>query len=318
MVRFILATGLVSLIFQCTSPSNKNALPSDTTAIIRHVEPDTARSSQLLSRVGRVAITRSVNVGNYFSFMDSLATAIDTFRNWELNDYILVHANPWILDSLKNTDYYIQKAKGNFLYDQSKKIVLHKKDSISLPDSVWAAQIIAKLNSTSLDVNIPEFRLRIFQSGDTLLDTKVRVGRNEKKYLELAGHEVDLRTPIGSGEIIRIEKKPIVINPETAKRYEGTNRDDGGYTKMPIIPWLEPSINGIRFGTLIHPTTNPVTLGSAVSHGCVGTSEADAWTIYYNAPLGTKVNFRYDLKVLGENGDSVVLKDIYNLRRKRR
>jgi L,D-transpeptidase catalytic domain len=318
MIRLMVTLGFVALIFQCTQTSNQKAVTSETDDTVNRFNADTIGINKRSGVLFRTAIGRNVNVKSYFSFVDSIATAVDTFRNWSLNDYALVHANPWILDSLKNTDYYIQREKGNFLFDQSAKIVLHKNDSISIPDSTWSAQIMAKIDSTFIDINIPEFRLRIFQLGDTVMDTKVRVGQNKKKYLDLAGHEVDLRTPIGKGEIIRIEKKPLVINPETGKRYEGTNRDDGGYTKMPIIPWLEPSINGIRYGTMIHPITNPKTLGSPSSHGCIGTSEADAWVIYYNAPLGTEVNFRYDLKVLGDNGDTVVLKDIYNLRKQRR
>lgn len=42
----------------------------------------------------------------------------------------------------------------------------------------------------------------------------------------------------------------------TGIKYDSTCRDDGNYTKMPVIPWLEPSINGIRYGAMIHPTTN--------------------------------------------------------------
>ncbi|HWA33089.1 MAG TPA: L,D-transpeptidase, partial [Cyclobacteriaceae bacterium] len=147
--------------------------------------------------------------------------------------------------------------------------------------------------------------------GDTILDCKVRVGRNAIQYLQLAGRKVNLRTPIGSGKIVRIARVPYVLNPETGKRYEGTHRDDGVLTEMPIVPWLEPEINGVRYGDLIHPTTNPETLGKAISHGCVGTSEADAWVIYYNCPVGTKVNFRYQLKVVNKKGDTVRLKDIY-------
>ena len=90
--------------------------------------------------------------------------------------------------------------------------------------------------------------------------------------------------------------------------------DDEHFTKMPIIPWLEPSINNIRYGAMIHPTTNPKTLGKAYSHGCVGLTEADAWKVYYNAPIGTKVIFRYDLQVLNEKGDTILLQDIYHLK----
>lgn len=55
---------------------------------------------------------------------------------------------------------------------------------------------------------------------------------------------------------------------------------------------LEPAIDGIRIGQLIHLTTNLATLGKLSSNGCIGLRESDAWMVYYYAPLGTKVLFR--------------------------
>lgn len=256
-----------------------------------------------------VPVRHDVRIRDYFDFMDSLVKASDSTHR--LDEYVLVHANPWIIDSLRSMDYYVLKAKGVFLYDQSRKIILRGQDSLAIPDSLTIISIKARLKATVLDINIPEFKLRIIQSADTLLTCRVRVGRNDSKYLAIAKHIVDLRTPIGDGEIVRIERDPVVVDPETGIRYDSTRRDDGQYTKLPVIPWLEPTINGRRYGSLIHPTTNPATLGRAISHGCVGVSEADAWTIYYNAPIGTKVRFRYDLKSVSEKGDTVRLKDIY-------
>ncbi len=40
--------------------------------------------------------------------------------------------------------------------------------------------------------------------------------------------------------------------------------------------------------------TDPKTLAKAASNGCIGTSEADGWRIYFFAPTGTKVLIRYD------------------------
>jgi L,D-transpeptidase ErfK/SrfK len=141
----------------------------------------------------------------------------------------------------------------------------------------------------------------------------VRVGKNEKKFLKMAGREVSLQTPIGKGEIVRINKAPWFINPVDNKRYYKTRRDDGQYTSLPLIPWLEPSINGQRPGSMIHPTTNKSTLGKAASNGCVGLAEGDMWVVYYHAPLGTMVEFKYELNVKSERGDTLKLEDIYKL-----
>lgn len=313
--KFCGIVGLVVLGFQCSTPADEE-VDSVNHSLRSSDETDTINPSPPVTYTGvlrYVEVTHNVDIGGFFSYMDSVVNATDSSKTMELDEYILVHFNPWIIDTLKSSDYYVQMERGIFLYDQSKKIVLHANDSLAIPDYFQSALIRSKLKSTVLDLNIPEYTLRIIQWRDTVLKTKVRVGRNEIKYLELAGHDVDLRTPIGTGEIIRVEKNPIVINPETAVPYKGTYRDDGRFTKMPVIPWLEPEINGVRYGTLIHPTTNPATLGFAYSHGCVGTSEADAWVIYYNAPIGTKVNFRYDLTMVTTSGDSLKFADIYQL-----
>ncbi len=86
-------------------------------------------------------------------------------------------------------------------------------------------------------------------------------------------------------------------------------------TKLPQIPFLETELNGFRHGQLIHPTTNPETLGKAYSNGCIGTKEADAWVLYYYAPIDTKIHIRYDLNTLDENGNTIILNDIYGYSR---
>ncbi|MBK7038264.1 MAG: L,D-transpeptidase [Bacteroidetes bacterium] len=268
------------------------------------------------SILGWIKIEEDIDIKHYFPFMDKLILKADTFKNWNINEYIIVHSNPWILDSLVASDYYSLQEKGIFNYDQTAIVILHKGDSIAIPDSAYAANINSKLASTIIDVNIPEFTLRLYQMDDTLLSCPVMVGRDAKKYIYVIDRTIDLKTPIGEGKIIRIDRMHKVINLDTGKEYTGTNRDDGKFTKMPIIPWIEPEINGIQYGAMIHPTTNQNTLGKAYSHGCVGTKEKDAWMIYYNAPIGTKVIFRYDLSIINEKGDSVELEDIYGLKKK--
>ena len=190
---------------------------------------------------------------------------------------------------------------------------MHAGDALRIPTQAAIDSIHQLLSNITIDVNIPEYTLRILVADTLLHQCPVRVGKNERKFLALAKHEVNLRTPIGEGGIIRIERNPLYINPEDGKRYNRTRRDDGHYTRLPRIPFLEPEINGIRGGALIHPTTNRKTLGKAVSNGCVGLSEADAWLVYYYAPIGTPVRFRYDLTVLDSSEKVMHLKDIYNL-----
>lgn len=256
-------------------------------------------------------IHRDIPIRSYFEYLDSLVAVYDSLLSFPVSEHLIVRANPWLIDTLAETDYYRLMEKGIFVYDPQALIVLHRGDSLLIPDSLTAVELLKKMAETHLDLNIPEYKLRIFEGNRLLYTFPVRVGRNEKKYLAMAGRTVDLRTRPGTGFIWRINRKPVFINPSDNKPYYETRRDDGKRTKLPRIPWLEPELDGHRYGHLIHPTTNPETLGKAYSNGCIGTREADAWRIYYHAPVGTKVVVRYELTVVDETGDTLHLKNIY-------
>ena len=258
-----------------------------------------------------IHIPHDIKIRSYFEFMDSLVEKYDTLLPYSLTEHLLVRANPWIIDSLVATDYYHKKAQGVFIYDQKEQVILQRGDSLFVPKSNWATQILKKQEYTLIDINIPEFTLRIFENGELLFRFPVRVGRPAKRYLATAGREEDLRTRTGLGKIVKIVKDPLYMNPVDGHHYAKTRRDDEKLTLLPQIPFLHPEINGHRWGQLIHPTTNPVTLGKAYSNGCIGTSEGDAWRLYYHAPIGTTIQIRYDLEVLTENGDTLRLDDIY-------
>lgn len=252
-----------------------------------------------------------VPIRYYFEYLDSLIAKLDTTIHYKLNEHLLVHANPWIIDTLAQTDYYLLMERGIFEEDPQSLIALHQGDSLLIPDSLETEQLKIFLQATSIDVNIPEFKLRILEGDEIRYTFPIRVGQNKARYLAMAGREVNMQTRTGVGTIYRINKNPSFINPRDNKVYQTTSRDDGRRTKLPRIPWIEPELNGQRHGQLIHPTTNPKTLGKAYSNGCVGMREADMWRVYYHAPLGTKVVFRYELDIINEVGDSVRLKHIY-------
>ncbi len=258
-------------------------------------------------------LTWNVPIRSYFEYLDTVVSYYDRLLSYPISEHLVVRANPWIIDTLENTDYYRLMDRGIFHADPQSLIALRKGQLLVIPNKQQVDSLTEKMAATLIDVNIPEYKLRIYE-GDRLSYTfPVRVGRNAKKFLAMAGRTVDLRTKTGTGKIVRIERDPVFINPTNNKRYSVTRRDDQKVTKLPRIPWLEPELNGIRYGHLIHPTTNPVTLGQAYSNGCVGMREADLWRLYYHAPLNTQVVFRYDLEVLNDAGDSIRLKDIYQL-----
>ena len=256
-------------------------------------------------------VEEAVTAGGYFDFIDDLVPHLDSTTKYTIDEYVLMRANPWLIQKLADTDYYVTAARDTFVEDPKAVQILAQGDSLLVPSADQVRELRDRMEMTVIDVNIPEFKMRIKEGAAVIHEMDVRVGKNTQRYLAMAGRDVDLRTHPGIGEITRIARDPAYINPRNNKRYKVTKRDDGKVTKLPRIPWLEPTVNGQRFGQLIHPTTNIGTLGKAYSNGCVGTSEADAWIIYFHAPLGTKVQFRYDLDVINEAGDTLQLKDIY-------
>ena len=258
-----------------------------------------------------VEIDTDVRIENYFKYLDSIVFKYDSLTPYKLSEHLLVRANPWIIDTLQNTDYYRMISKDSFVYNQKKMIALPKGNHLVIPDSIQAKKIVDAFQSTLIDVNIPEFKLRIYEDSVLLYEFPVRVGRNEKKYLEMSGRLQDLKTKTGKGFIVNHVRNPRYVNPVNNHQYFVTKRDDGKVTKLPQIPFIETELNGWRHGQLIHPTTNPISLRKAYSNGCIGTAEADAWVIYYYAPINTKIHIRYDLNVPNKKGDTLVLKDIY-------
>ena len=268
------------------------AIASPATKLIRRLSESqigaivqTKDSTKKLIAASWIQITHDIAISEYFDYMDSLVNAYDSVVPYSLSEHLLVHANPWIIDTLANTDYYRMMARDSFVYDQRKLLVLKSMDSIMIPDSLLAVSLMNSFKKTHLDINIPEFKFRIYKDTALLYTFPVRIGKNAKKYLAMGDKITDLRTITGRGEIVRLERNPKFYNPVDQKRFYLTKRDDNKTTLMPQIPWIETEINGIRNGQMIHPTTNPKTLGKTSSNGCIGTRESDAWIIYYYAPL---------------------------------
>ena len=258
-----------------------------------------------------VSVTKSVKIANYFQYIDSLVNHYDSLTSYKLTEHLLVRANPWIIDTLQNTDYYRMIARDSFVYNQKDLIVLREGNIIKIPDSLKADELLKAFKNTRLDINIPEYKLLIYEDSILLYEFPIRVGKNQSKYLKMSGRIQDLKTKTGEGHIVNHVRNPRYVNPVNNHEYVVTKRDDEKVTKLPQIPFIETEINGLRYGQLIHPTTNPETLGKAYSNGCIGTNEADAWVIYYYAPLTTKIKIRYNLTAVNEDGETIVFKDIY-------
>ena len=271
-----------------------------------------SKNKAIYDTVRTVLITKDIQIKNYFHFIDSIVNHYNTKINYTLTEHLLVRNNPWIIDSLVQTDYYKMKEKDSFTYNQKELIALKNGSKIKIPDSLEAANLLISLHKTIIDINIPEFKLRIYEDTICLYKFTIRVGINEKKYLKMGNRITDLRTKHGKGKIVKHIRNPNYYNPVNGHQYYFTLRDDNKTTKLPQIPYIETAINGIRNGQMIHPTTNPITLGKAYSNGCIGTSEGDAWIIYYYAEIGTKLIIRYDLNSINDKGEAILLNNIYN------
>ncbi|MFT6796069.1 MAG: hypothetical protein ACJART_001207 [Maribacter sp.] len=305
MVRFVFFG--ISLLFLVSCNAR-----NPTTLEKGQAKVDTPQTHIKESKVPKkVRIASNIIIEEYFKYIDSLVSKYDSLVPYTLSEHILVRNNPWIMDTLANTDYYRMIARDSFVYDQRKMIVLPKGSILKIPDSLAACQILEDFANTEIDVNIPEFKLRIFQDSILLHTFPIRVGQNRERYLKFGDRMTALRTKTGKGIIVDHVKHPDFYNPVDGKQFYVTKRDDGRTTVMPQIPWIETEINGIRNGQMIHPTTNPKTLGKAYSNGCIGTKEADAWIIYYHVPLGTKIKIRYDLENYEEGLVISILKNIY-------
>lgn len=265
----------------------------------------------LNNSVKSIVVSKDIIVKYYFQYLDSIVKNSNIDANYKLTEHLLIRFNPWIIDTLVTTDYYKMMEKDSFVYNQKEQIVLRKGSLLLIPDSLAVLELLNTFNKTYLDINVPEFKLRIVQDSIELFEFPVRVGRNEKKYLKMGDRITDLRTKLGIGTIVGHVKDPDYYNPANGQQYYLTRRDDDKVTKLPQIPWLETEINGVRNGQLIHPTTNPNTLSKSYSNGCIGTGEGDAWIIYYYAPINTKVIIRYNLKRINKEGDTLTLKNIY-------
>jgi L,D-transpeptidase ErfK/SrfK len=299
------------LVFVLLLPTLKLCCPKDENISLVSENPILSIANARDSSSTFVLVHKDITIDSYFQFIDSLVIKYDSITPYKLTEHLLIRSNLWIIDTLQNTDYYRMMNRDSFIYDQKKMVALQKNTKIIIPDSIKASKIITAFGHTLIDINIPEYKLRIYEDSIQLYEFPIRVGRDEKKYLSMAGNIIDLKTKTGKGTIVSHVRNPDYYNPVNGQRYYTTRRDDQKVTKLPQIPFLETEINGIRYGQLIHPTTNPNTLGKAYSNGFIGTKEADAWLIYYYAPIGTKIIIRYDLETQDSIGQKIVLKDIY-------
>ena len=127
-----LLTSLLLFPFSCRQPE-----PINTEIGAFSIPVDSViRATHLYS----IPITYDVSIDCYFDLLDTLVHRYDSLVPYTLDEYLLVRANPWLIDSFVASDYYTQMERGNFVYDQLAYIILHKGDSLLVPDTLEAKQ----------------------------------------------------------------------------------------------------------------------------------------------------------------------------------
>ncbi|MBK8371974.1 MAG: L,D-transpeptidase [Saprospiraceae bacterium] len=280
--------------------------------IFRHGTISTYQDSLPAKEAYFVEIDKNIYIKDYHKWVENFLIEVNGKLDYSIDEYILAKANPGFVDSLKKSDYYYLKEKGIISYDPKEGLFLGKGTKVFIPDSMMVFSIKQDILQTRLDINIPEFLCRVYQYKKVIDSFYIRIGKNEQKYLAMAGKVMNLKTRTGEGKIVRINKEPQFINPVDNKKYTGTKRDDGIVTQLPNIPWLETELDGVKYGQMIHPTTNKSTIGKAASNGCIGLRESDMWALYFYAPVNTPVRIRYDLKGIDSLGNTIYFKDIYS------
>ena len=136
---FIVLTGLFLCVLAANSCQPKQPKP---VASVDATTPTKTDTAAVKSGLFAHFVPENIPIKAYFKYMDSLARAYDTLVKYDLTAQIIVRANPWLIDTLADTDYYRQKEKGVLVYDQKELIALKKGDTLWIPTDTIAGQII--------------------------------------------------------------------------------------------------------------------------------------------------------------------------------
>ena len=207
MAAMVLVSGLFSV---WTRASGSGHLAGQHSSTVSETTRD--RAVAALPRDYHVVVS-DVPIRSYFEVLDSLIATDSVLRGASDAEHLLVRSNPWLIQRLEDTDYYRMKARGVESLDPQAELALLRGDTLWVPSGDQIAALRDTFAATTLDLNIPEFTLRIVEHNTVRHTFLVRVGQNRTRYLAMAGREVDLRTQVGTGTIVRIDRSPTYANP---------------------------------------------------------------------------------------------------------
>lgn len=146
-------------------------------------------------------------------------------------------------------------------------------------------------NQYKIVLNIPSRKLTLFNNDTLIKEYPVAVGKSRTQ------------TPIGEFKIINK-----VINPYYAKK-----NIPGGSPRNPLgSRWM-----GFKPHYGIHGNSDPSSIGTFASGGCVRMYERDIQELFEIVPIGTPVQIKYDLMEIvndvdGEEPILIIYPDYYN------
>lgn len=149
----------------------------------------------------------------------------------------------------------------------------------------------AMASDLSVEINIPECTLRVFQTGKVIFQAPVGIGRQ--------GHE----SPVGEFTIVNKIANPTWYPKDRPPVPPGPANPLGKY-------WLGLSVKG--YG--LHGNISPDSIGSPVSAGCVRMYNNDIEYMYHLLDVGTKVSIRYQTIVFSGKGSDLtyrIFPDVY-------
>ena len=149
-----------------------------------------------------------------------------------------------------------------------------------------------------LVVNLPERGVFLFRNGEMV------------KFFPLAiGQPGRFATPTGSYSLVSRVKNPSWLPPEWAGL--GEKVVAAGPTNPLGDRWMGLSLSGVGF----HSTTQPTSIGSAASHGCMRMYPDSAHELFDQVEVGMPVRIEYEPVKLGQDEQGnlyvVVFPDVY-------
>ncbi|WP_416666303.1 L,D-transpeptidase [Egbenema bharatensis] len=141
--------------------------------------------------------------------------------------------------------------------------------SHSSPSSTTASELNAQ--ETSLEISLGRREVTLYRGNTAVKSYPIGIGR--------AGWE----TPLGTFEVQQMREDPVWIHPFTDERIPS------GDARNPLgTRWIGFWTDG-RLWVGFHGTSDPSSVGTAASHGCIRMHNADVEELYTQIELGTPV-----------------------------